>query len=577
VRPERFLTTTYEYIQFVYRRAFALTIITLGLVGIYIAARQWDKFFATFVDLLSIQGAIYFGITLSCLKVIHELGHAYTAKRYGCRVPNMGFALLVLVPVLYTDVNDAWKLTSRKQRLAIGLAGVSAELCCAAVALFLWGFLPDGPTRSAAFLVATSTWLTTVLLNLSPFMRYDGYYVLSDWLEMPNLHSRAFAMGRWWLREKLLDLGDEPPEYVSESRQRFMVAFAFLTWAYRLSLFLAIAAIVYAFVIKILGVAMAAVEVGFFLLWPVIREVGEWWKRRADVRLTPRTALAGGAAIVVLVLLIVPWRTKVEAPAVIKSAQHVGVFVPEFGARLVKLNVASGQIVQKGELLAQLVSPDIEFKLHQARAEVEILQWQISARGADAGLLEKSLIAEQQYGAALAEYRSLSDQLSRLDVVSPFAGRVVDLFDGLERSDWLPAKTRLMSVVDPAGSVVEAYVDEADLDRISAGQPASFFADADSRTDIPLKVREIASASTRVLGEAMLASSAGGPIAVRPTKQNTLVPDRTLYRVTLSVDPASAPPDRMLRGVALLEGRSVSLISRAWRAVLAVLIRESGA
>ena len=89
--------------------------------------------------------------------------------------------------------------------------------------------------------MATSTWVTTVLINLSPFMRYDGYYVLSDWLEMPNLHHRAFALARWWLREKLLGLGDPPPEELPPARMHFLVLFAFVTWLYRFSLFIGIA------------------------------------------------------------------------------------------------------------------------------------------------------------------------------------------------------------------------------------------------------------------------------------------------------------------------------------------------
>ena len=89
---------------------------------------------------------------------------------------------------------------------------MTAELCCAALAICAWGFLPDGPARSVAFLVATTTWVTTVLLNLSPFMRYDGYYVLSDWLEVPNLHARSFALARWWMRETLFGFGDPVPE-----------------------------------------------------------------------------------------------------------------------------------------------------------------------------------------------------------------------------------------------------------------------------------------------------------------------------------------------------------------------------
>jgi putative peptide zinc metalloprotease protein len=208
LRPDRFLSLSYPYLRWVFSPLVAALVVAIGLIGLVRVARQWDVFLGTFVDMFSVQGAIGFGITLGCLKGLHELGHAYTAKRFGCRVPTMGLALLVMVPVLYTDVNDAWKLSSRRQRLAIGLAGATTELACAAFATFAWGSLQNGPARSVAFLVATSTWLTTVLINASPFMRYDGYYVLSDWLEVPNLHTRAFALAQWSLRETLLRLGD---------------------------------------------------------------------------------------------------------------------------------------------------------------------------------------------------------------------------------------------------------------------------------------------------------------------------------------------------------------------------------
>ena len=150
VRPDRFLTATYPYVRWVYSRGFFATVFALGLVGLYLIARQWDAFLATFVDLFTVEGIVYFAVTLAALKVVHELGHAYTAKRFGCNVPTMGLALLVLVPVLYSDVNDSWKLTARRQRLAIGIAGVVAELCCAAIAACVWGFLPPGAARSAS-------------------------------------------------------------------------------------------------------------------------------------------------------------------------------------------------------------------------------------------------------------------------------------------------------------------------------------------------------------------------------------------------------------------------------------------
>jgi putative peptide zinc metalloprotease protein len=488
----------------------------------------------------------------------------------------MGLALLVMVPVLYTDVNESWKLTARHQRLAIGLAGVTAELCCAAIAMCAWGFLPNGPVRSAAFLVATSTWITTVLINLSPFMRYDGYYVLSDWLETPNLHARAFALARWWMREKLLGLGDAPPEDLPAPRLRLLVFFAYLTWLYRFSLFLGIAAIVFHFAVKVIGVAMMIVEIGYFLVRPVLAEFLIWWRRRSETGWNQRTMLTATGVVALMAFIFVPWRSGVEAPALLKSQQHIDVFVPEIGARVAVIKVANWQSVDKGALMIQLVSPDIEYKIAHSRADLDILEWEISAKGLDPALLAHSQVSEREYEASLAEYRGLLDEKARLNVTTPIAGRVVDVDDGLAPGVWMKAKSRLASVIDPSAVMAEAYVDETDLERIAVGDTAMFYAEADSRIEAPLRVVEIASASTRVLRDPYLASIYGGPITVRTQKQNELIPDRTLYRVTLTPDTELLPPTRVLRGHVMMRGEAASIAARSWRAFYAVLAREAG-
>jgi len=575
LRPDRFLSATYSYVRWVFSRQFALVVAAIGLVGLYLVARQWDAFLHTFVDLLSIAGAVWFGVTLMCLKVVHELGHAYTAKRFGCRVPNMGIALLVLVPVLYTDVNEAWKLTSRRQRLGIGMAGVTAELCCAAIAACAWGFLSDGPARSVAFLVATTTWVTTVLLNLSPFMRYDGYYVLSDWLETPNLHARSFALARWWLRETLFGFGDPVPEEMPLGRQRFLIAFALVTWVYRFVLFIGIALIVYHFAFKVIGVAMMVVEVGYFLLRPIVAELRVWFRRRSDLRWSRRTVWTAGAALAFAVLLVLPWRSDVEAPALLKSRQHVDVFVPEFGARIQSVAVRNGEQVDKSAPLLRLVSPDLDHKLAQARREIEVTQWQMNARGIDPTLLARSQVAVREYEAAIAEYRALLDQKRRLEVTSPIAGRVVDVADDLEPGEWLSPKARLLSIVDNAQTTVEAYVDESDMARVAPGGTATFHAEADDRISVTLHITEIARASTRSFHEPYLASLYGGPIAARAGKNNEFVPDQTVYRVTLAPTQVELPTHQILRGTVTMRGATSSIAARAWRATLAVVVREA--
>jgi putative peptide zinc metalloprotease protein len=226
----------------------------------------------------------------------------------------------------------------------------------------------------------------------------------------------------------------------------------------------------------------------------------------------------------------------------------------------------------------QLVSPDLDYRIGRARTEIEILEWQLGARGTNSEMLARSQVTEREYETARAEYRALLDQQSRLEVTAPVAGKVVDLSDALDPGAWLAAKPRLMSVIDPAGLTVEAYVDESDLDRIAVGDHATFFAEADTRIEFPLRLVEIARASSRLLTEPALASTLGGPIAVRAQKQNELVPDRTIYRVKLAIADASAVPvTRVLRGDLIVRGEAISLARRIWRVCLAVVIRESGA
>ncbi|HEX7968850.1 MAG TPA: site-2 protease family protein [Stellaceae bacterium] len=577
VRPDRWLGAAYPWIRWVFTAAFRLAVLLVAMLSLYLVARRWDEYLDTFSYLFSIEGAVYFALTLTLLKVVHELGHAFTAKRYGCRVPSMGVAFLVLWPVLYTDVTESWKLASRGQRLAVGVAGVMTELTCAVFATFAWSFLPDGPMRSAAFLVSTTTWVSTLLINLSPFMRFDGYFVFSDWLEMPNLHTRAFALARWWLRERLLALGDPAPEELPPGRRRFVIAFAFCTWFYRLSLFLGIAALVYHFTIKLLGIGLAAVEVGYFIVRPVWVEAAALWQLRGRLRPGRRPLLSAGAALLLLLALFVPWRSAVEAPALFRSAHEEKVFAPEQGTRIAAISLREGATVAKGDLLIELESPDLTFKMEQAQTDIAVLQWQIQTQGVAPDLLARSRVAEHEYEAAYAQYRTYADAAARLHVTSPLAGRVVDVADDLRPGLWVAPKTRLLSVVDVGQGEIDAYVYESDLHRIAVGNAATFYPDSGFLSALKARVTAIDRANTRVLPEAYLASRFGGAIPVRETRQGELVPERAVYRIVLEPEHATDAPPRVLRGRLVIKGSTESLAARAWRSVLAVLVRESGA
>jgi putative peptide zinc metalloprotease protein len=203
VRPDRWLARRLPQVAPLFSPwFFRLTGVVL-LFGLFECYRQRAAFSATLIESLTFKGLLGYAVALTFVKTLHELGHAFTAKRKGCRVPTMGVAFLVMWPVAYTDVNEVWKLPRRQDRFAVGAAGIVTELIVAAWATLAWALLPDGALRSVTFLLATTTWISTLVINASPFMRFDGYFLMMDYLDFPNLHARSFALARWDLRERL--------------------------------------------------------------------------------------------------------------------------------------------------------------------------------------------------------------------------------------------------------------------------------------------------------------------------------------------------------------------------------------
>lgn len=279
-KPDKILSKYYNKISFLYSRMWTNIVLILGFLGILMVLRQWEDFSTTFMYLFSKEGMIYYILSLIFVKSLHELGHAFTAKRYGCKIPSMGVAFLVMFPVLYTDTTNSYAIKSKYKRLRIVLAGMKVELYLALIATFLWSFIPDGALRSIVFIIATTSWITSLLINISPFMRFDGYYALSDWTNTKNLQPRSFATSKWFLRKYLLGVEETPPETLTKTRKRFFIIYAICTWVYRFFLFLGIAVLVYHFAFKALGIILFLVEIFWFVLIPIINELKIWWKMR---------------------------------------------------------------------------------------------------------------------------------------------------------------------------------------------------------------------------------------------------------------------------------------------------------
>ncbi|BCS46212.1 peptidase M50 [Pseudomonas amygdali pv. tabaci str. ATCC 11528] len=572
-RPDAFLNKAWPWLARYGSRLLRYGLpLTLGL-GIFLVARDWQRFIGTFPHLFSLGGALAFGIALFFAKLCHEFGHAFMAKRAGCRVQSMGVAFMVLLPLFYTDVSDAWRVNDRRARLLIGAGGVLAEMLLACIALLAWSLLPDGPARTAAFMLASATWLTTVVVNLNPFMRFDGYFLISDFWEVDNLQGRAFALCRWRLREALFGYGLPAPEPWSAAMQRRLLWWGYLSWLWRAALFFGIALAVYHLFFKLLGIFLMLVELGWFIFLPIFKECRHWWSHREQAY-APRVLLSAAGLLALLLLLIVPWHSSVELPVMLEAESVTAIHAPA-AARVRQVNVHDGQKVEQGAVLMELESPDIDSRQSIVRREINILQLQMrrqagrSETAADAGILE------QRLAEAVAEYRGLAARRERLLLRAPKAGQVRDLLPQLSEGRWVSTRDPLLRIVEE-GTRIRGYVAENALWRIAPGDRGRFIADDPMRESLLVELQEVDANGVAWLDQEALSSDHHGPIAVRRDENQRAEPVQGQYGVRLKLVDNSAAPSQPLRGVAVLDGRSESLLGATWRRLAALGVRESG-
>ncbi|MFP9231205.1 HlyD family efflux transporter periplasmic adaptor subunit [Pectobacterium cacticida] len=572
--PDRFLRATLPWVEPFFSRAFLHLTLLAGALGLFLAGRQWETFKHTFLHFFTLEGAALAGLTLCLTKILHEFGHAYTCKRFGARVATMGIAFLVMMPVLYTDTSGSWKLPRRRQRMAIGAAGMMTELALAAWATLAWSFLPDGMLRSAAFMLATTTWIMTLAINLSPLMRFDGYFLLSDGLQVPNLQQRGFAMGRWQMREWLFGLGDAPPEPFPRWLQRTLVGYAFAVWVYRFFLFTGIAILVYHMAFKLLGMVLFAIEIGYFVVMPVVNEVREWSKRRKDYRMNRNMLITLSVSAVLLLLLVLPWQHRVYAPALLRAEQQGHLYMP-VSAMVQRIEVQVGQPIRAGQPLFTLSSDSLAHEQQQLERQIATLDWQRTFQVFNKDAADDHQRVKQEYDAALQRLQVLKRQSEQLTVRAPLDGVVADMATPLETGEWLAQGEWLAVVIKPTGGLVEAFVSEKDWQRLHIGAKGTFYLQDVSRSSLPLTLVDIANTATRDLNAVPeLASVYGGDIATLSDAQRKLHPEQAVYRVLLRLPDGERAAPQVLRGTVVIDGEAQSLVIRGWKAISAILIRE---
>ena len=574
-KPDDWLSKTLKYVKHFASKKFRNLVYLFGFIGLFLVFQQLETFKSTFLYFFSFQGLMLYFLTLVFVKCLHELGHAYIAKHYGCRVSAIGIAFLVFFPFLYTDTTDAWRLRNHKERLLINFGGILTELHLAIIATFLWAILPDGGFKSVAFFIATTSWISSLTINVSPFMRFDGYYVFSDWLKAENLQPRSFALARWKIRESLFGLNHPPPEEINPSRRWTFIVYAWATWVYRFFLFLGIALLVYHFAFKILGIILFVIEIHWFILLPIIREIKNWYKLKSEIKFNKQTTRTLIILLSLFMILFLPWKSSLKIPAVYVSEQYSKVYAP-YPSKIKKILVNKDDAVEKGQELIELYSPDLDREIFSISRKIQLTKTKINRLSKSAGNMDQFLTLQQSLIALQTEMTGLTRIKNKLIIKAPIKGKIKDFYD-LSEGMWVSNFDQLLEIVHYGTGKVRGFIKEEQIERFLKKNPAVFIPNDGIHDKVYLVSKSLDLSAITNLPYISLSSAHDGPVAVRNFTGGKFQyrPETAHYIAEFDLAKKSEIQFE-LPGYVHIKGSRYSPFANLTKGVIAIIVRESG-
>jgi putative peptide zinc metalloprotease protein len=580
VKPQKFLERTLPAVLPLLSSRFFYLCGLIFLFALILTAQRSEEFFHTFSNIFSLEGFIQIAIVFGFIKIIHEMAHAYTAVKHGVNIPHMGVAFMVLYPMLYTETSGSWQLAKKSERFSIGFAGIRAELCLSAFALLLWNFVPAGSVvQSLCFMVVTIALISSLLINLNPLMRFDGYYMLSDALGYENLQARSCAFARWKIRKFLFSSEESPPEDIPTSSENFMVRFGIALLIYRFFLFVGIAIAVYHIFFKPLGLILMVIELWLFIFQPCFSEFKIWWSKRAEYLASSRTKVIGIMAVIILLIYSLPIHREVIIPAVLQAEEYQAFFPPSSSV-ITEINVIAGQKVSRGDTLMVLQSLPLEKEHAIAQAELDILITKRRLSEASKIVSESGdIISDEELNAAEELVTSIESKRNRLIISAPFDGEIRDFPKELQIGQAVNSRTLLFRLINPQNIVATAYVSEADIERIRVGDEAIFIPNQTPLHSWPMSVSKVDSVDSSDVSLPELSSCYGGNIQsdCSLAKEGKITPLLSLYKVDLKQNSQQKTLKNYSEvGQIHVEGRYYSPIFKFIKMLANGILREIG-
>jgi putative peptide zinc metalloprotease protein len=441
--PDKLLTRMLRYTRWMFTTWFLLLSVGVMLSAILLVLTHFQTFrdrLPDYHEFFSFKTVVYLWVALGVVKVIHEFGHGLSCKAFGGEVHEMGLLLLCLSPCLYCNVSDAWTLPSKWKRIIISGAGIYVELIIASIATFVWWNTPGQPFvnyMSLSLMIVCS--VSTIVFNANPLMRYDGYYVLADWLEIPNLRDRSNRYLQRLVMDYCLGIEVQPEPYMELWRRILFLTYAVISYIYRWVITFVILYFMSNFLgpkLKVISQAFVLMAVGSMIGWPIYRLGKNLHKRGRipDMKMVRVSISASVLALILLMFFFLPLPvSRVRQTGLVQiqpdAIQPVHIEVP---GQLEKILVKNGQRVQKGTALAVFTNVKLLSKEAELRNRYDILETnllRLKVGGANSPELVRSLRSlEGQRDAAKKQLQIFQkNQLARLVVRAPRAGVVMGL------------------------------------------------------------------------------------------------------------------------------------------------------
>jgi putative peptide zinc metalloprotease protein len=598
--PERILNGLYPFVRWFFTVPTMLICCTLALVALTLVMVQFEEFqsrLPSFQNFFAAQNWLLLASVLGVTKVIHEFGHGLSCKHFGGECHEMGVMFLVLTPCLYCNVSDSWMLPNRWHRAAIGAAGMYVEVVIASICTFVWWFSEPGWLNYICLNVMFVSSVSTILFNANPLLRYDGYYILSDILEIPNLRQKASSILNrklaWWC----LGLEEQEDPFLPKRHQMlfafYTVASFFYRWVILLSILYFLNKVFEPYGLKVIGQMIALmslyglVVMPFWKVFKFFRVPGRWSKVKR-MRMSVTLLLLGG---VVSGILFIPFPSTVWCLFVLQPHDATSVYI-EIEGVLEEVPVKAGDMVEKGDLLARLSNPDLEIVLTELTGQRDSYQAQLSSlqqiRFNDEQVsLQISVIREQLDSVEEQLQKKLEDS-QRLTMVAPVAGTVIAPPQvrppGTDEQIELPAwagtpldpenlGATLLSegggslfcqIGDPNQWEAVLVIDQNDINLVQDEQEVRMMFNESS---FHIYISTITSKASDAMQSVppQLASTSGGPLPAQAASDGTVRPLSTSYQAVARLDNQTGLLRNGLIGQARVKTDPRTLASRLYR------------